>query len=251
MTCIVHSCPHILFCSQLLQATREQGIKKSHSQPAVAGSSGSASGSADSLEGLLANIGSPVTPRSQLRARLLGGLGGSSGSVGITPSTSTAKSKLGRVVSSPQLLKKGGQPADKGICGDGNRDIGIFKCGAGAVKSVATGNRGKKVQIQLPEMRAAAAQQQQQQSAILMMALPIAACPDDIQCDKSGSSSSSQLIQEGSSQLCVGRQKERTGIASPTPSNLTEELTGLSGNQQQQQQDTVVLTGKGSGLSAV
>lgn len=55
-------------------------------------------------------------------------------------------------------------------------------------------------------------------------------------------SSSSQLILEGSSHLCVGRQKERSS------SNMVEELADLAGKPQLQQLDAAELTGTGHWL---
>lgn len=252
-------------CSQLLKASHEQqGLKKSHSQPA--------NYSSDSLESMLSNNGNnPSTPRSQLRARILKSatehglvaprsLGGpacsSSGGKASAGGAGHGKGKsnlgLPHSASSPTVaLQRGGSAGSSPAGSPRKLTLGASSCSsasgeecgcskgwAGSVSSLF-GYRKSCKRLHLEP-----AQQQQQtapgeQPKVAVQKSDGAAQTGASLCGGAGAvahgslieeSSSSQVVHPGSRELCVGRQKER--VAASPAADLVAELAALPGRQQ-------------------
>lgn len=214
-----------------MQASREQGLRKSHGQ--------SASSSFDSLESLISNSSSGnSTPRTQLRARLLksallGGAGHSCPGEG-TPGNSKSKSKLRHASSSPEIAKMvqfhneqqqqqqlGGSEGRSAspACSDGGFPSRLEHCSSvGGLSTSKKGGKGdassiaglisslfgaRKPQQQLSRAGTQSGpKQQQEQSAQTGASLAGGRVTKE-------EPSQSQEEEAGQRALCVGRQKER------------------------------------------
>jgi hypothetical protein len=218
-----------------MQASREQGLRKSHGQ--------SANCSFDSLESLISSSGSgSSTPRSQLRARLLKtALAGSLKSCPGQGGKGKNKSKLRHASSSPEIARqvqfhheqqqqlagedsRSSSPA--GSDGSSPRLVGHSStaceqsCGKASCKGDISSISGLlsslfgalKQQQQQPRV----AKQVQEQAVQTGSSLPGARVTKE--------EAQSSVEEAGQRALCVGRQKERAAAE-----DMSEELAQLSG----------------------
>jgi hypothetical protein len=224
--------------SQLMQASREQGLRKSHGQ--------SANCSFDSLESLISSSGSgSSTPRSQLRACLLkSALAGSLKSCPGQGGKGKNKSKLRHASSSPEIAKQvqfhheqeqqqqqlaGGDSRSSSPAGsDGSSPRRLLvghsstACEQSCCKASCKGDSGSLSGL-LSSLFGARKQQQprvakqvQEQGAQTGSSLPGArVTKEEVQ---------SSVEEAGQRALCVGRQKKRAAAE-----DMSEELAQLSG----------------------
>jgi hypothetical protein len=236
-------CFAAVMCSQLLQASREQGLRKSHGQ--------SSNCSFDSLESLISNSSGSSTPRSQLRARLLkSALVGSLQSCPGQGSPSKTKSKLRHASSSPEIAKQvqffheqqqqqqsngressnaspagsdGGSPRRLAHCSTAC-ELGGSKKGskgdAGSLSGLLSSLFGARKQQQSRAGTQAAGKQVQEQGAQTGSSLSGARVTKE-------ETSHSQVEEAGQRALCVGRQKERAAAE-----DMSAELAQLAGRPQ-------------------
>jgi hypothetical protein len=235
MSALLHLLLVFVMRSQLMQASREQGLRKSHGQ--------SANCFFDSLESLISSSGSgSSTPRSQLRARLLkSALAGSLKSCPGQGGKGKNKSKLRHASSSPEIAKQvqfhheqeqqqlgGGDSRSSSPAGsDGSspRRLGQsstaceLSSGKGSCKGDASSLSGLLSSLfgaRKQQQQPRAAKQVQEQGAQTGLSLPGArVTKEEMQ---------SSVEETGQRALCVGRQKERAAAE-----DMSEELAQLSG----------------------